>query len=176
VITAAFSSERRSEGSPSVCHDACFATSERRRSGSSSSEHGICRPRRSGTHVSIHILLRNSELNGPMYAMNGAATIMLPTSRSRSSASVSTLSAQRTPSSLRPLTRRSARESRFAVASALAISVFFSSVACISWFCSASLRALSAATVSLTEASFLFASASLPSASCSSARLGATSR
>ena len=175
-MMAAFSRESRSDGRPSDIQIACVATSESSLSGSSTSADGSCRPRRSGTHVCSHSLYRNSELNGPMYAMKGAATIMLPTSIAFSSPRSSTLAAQRTPSSLRPLTSRSARESFLAVAAALAISAFFSSVACISWFCSAALRALRASTCSLTAASFLFASLSLPSASLSSPRLGATSR
>mmetsp|Transcript_15126 Transcript_15126/g.37835 ORF Transcript_15126/g.37835 Transcript_15126/m.37835 type:complete len:217 (-) Transcript_15126:2118-2768(-) len=115
VMMAAFSIESRSDGSPSPFQLARCASSQSSESGSRSSEQGISRPRKSGTHVLSQSCSRNSESNGPMYAINGAATITFPTSIVLSCSSRSTLMPQRSFSSLRPLTNLSARFRRFAV-------------------------------------------------------------
>mmetsp|Transcript_13737 Transcript_13737/g.31798 ORF Transcript_13737/g.31798 Transcript_13737/m.31798 type:complete len:251 (+) Transcript_13737:2960-3712(+) len=173
-MMAPFCTDTESEGRPSLHHDAISASSVRTSRGSMPSVMGIWRSMMSGIHLSATMVVRKRALKAPMYDTNADAITTSPTRLRSWMANWSSELAQRTFSSARPFTRRSAKLARCSVRSICWMAAFLSAVACSNCPVSLARRASRSATLARTADSALFASSSLELASASFWRLGST--
>mmetsp|Transcript_20358 Transcript_20358/g.49200 ORF Transcript_20358/g.49200 Transcript_20358/m.49200 type:complete len:394 (-) Transcript_20358:7072-8253(-) len=174
VVIAPFSTETRSEGSPSEFHCAICAESVRIARGSAFSDMGMLLVLRNERKHSFTSCVRKCLLKHPTYETKAAASSTSPGRSAESASMVLTLTAQRSCSEPSAAIKRCASPSLFWRRSPSATTAFFSATTLSYSAMRTESLASRSATCAWTSLSFAVASARSSWACLSMARLGST--